>query len=174
MVHVFFCCIFLLLFAFAINLTNMTISFHQLQDCKSYLIVIKMTFSCLQKLLEKCILLFCILLLKFWKGYNSVGASTFLHIRCYIRIYIFYFLEFAFPNFQGKCYIFHKISLIFSLSFLFMQLPRSVIFSRPGHDIKTPCPWPWILMALWRLTRKKALFTERSVFCRDSCREKLT
>ena len=132
-----------------------------------------MTFSCFRKLLEKCILLFCILLLKFWKGYHSVGASTFLHIRCYIRIYIFYFLEFTFPNFQWKCYIFHKISLIFYLIFLFMQLPRSVIFSSPGNDIKIRRPWPWALTALWRLTRKKASFTGPSVFCGDSCEEKL-
>ena len=53
-----FCCIFLFLLTFIINLTNM-ISFNQLQDFKPYVIVIKMTFSCLKRILEKCILLFC-------------------------------------------------------------------------------------------------------------------
>ena len=66
-----FCCIFLFLLAFIINLTDV-ISFHQLEDWKSYLIVTKMTFSCLQKLLKKFVLLFYqkkVQILVFWEAY---------------------------------------------------------------------------------------------------------
>ena len=70
-------------------------------------------------------------------GYISLwGPNTFLHINCYIRIWLFYFLEFTFPKIWWNFYIFLKIFLIFSLIFLFMQLPRSVVFNSPGHDIK--------------------------------------
>ena len=61
-----FCCIFLFLFAFTMNSTDMIIAFHQLEDCRSYLIVIKMAFSCFQKLLGNCILLFNHKRFKFW------------------------------------------------------------------------------------------------------------
>ena len=57
---------FLFLFAFTMNSTDMIIAFHQLEDCRSYLIVIKMAFSCFQKLLENCILLFYHKRFKFW------------------------------------------------------------------------------------------------------------
>ena len=45
-------------------------------------------------------------------------------------------------------YIFLKIFLLFYLIFLFMQLARGVVFNSPGHEINTPFPWPWPLMAL--------------------------
>ena len=77
---------------------------------------------------------------------------------------IFFFFEFTFPKIWYKFYVFLKILLIFSLIFLFKQLPESFVFSSPEHDIKRPCPWPLSLMTQWRFAGKKLLL------CHDSCK----
>ena len=42
------------------------------------------------------------------------------------------------------------------------------VFNSPGNDIKRPCPWPWPLTAVWRLTGNK-LFLLSLFFRHDSC-----
>ena len=80
-----------------------------------------------------------------------------MHVNCYIRIQLFCFLKFTFPKIQWKVYIFLKIPLIFSLIFLFIQLPRRVVFNSPGHGIKRPFPnpSPW---QLYEGLKGKSLF----------------
>ena len=77
---------------------------------------------------------------------------------CCIILLLFFFLWIYIPKIWYKFYIFVKVFLIFSLIFLFKQLPEIVVFSSPEHDIKRPCPWPSSLMTQWRFAGKKLIY----------------
>ena len=101
------------------------------------------------------------------------GSGSFLYISCYIRIWLFYFLEFTFPKIRWKFYIHFSQDLpnfFFGFSFYAVGQKCRLWQSWAWHVV---CPWPWPLTALWRITGKKASFTELYIFRHDSCEIKI-